>query len=247
MPTYCDVVVTSENDLFIPVFPPEQRLEPNSVLELNLYQGWDSSMRHCVTYTKLADGTEDTTTQSQTVLPDFDSHFTNSGELNLGVASLHLPVGIVGKLNATRDVRIAFDDVRRVRSAGELRLMIADSSQGRVLDNNVYPFDRYRDQVGPDPAKRNSIWILRADEIFVASTIEYHVTISRIGNVGLSAKQVANALSLNVGGQWSGTDDEVIGKRTFKPPVAVGVQGMLFEISTINGRLLSYRRFPTSR
>lgn len=250
--TYCSAVALSESYLFVPVYPPQDGIKLNSLLELHLTRGWDTSFKECVPFTQRWQAPHVDTQTANAPLPAIDVEVSSDGSVDLGGSTtLRLPLSwlIAGGYEIAQYARVEFENVKRHRSITTPTSMIVDSPTGRTLDSNIYPLDDYLHRRGPDRRKKNSLWFLRVEEAYAAPTVHYAVAVKRDGRaaVGADLAQLARELTIKTGTDWSYEANSLIKSVAHEPPLIIGVQGTLYEVSSLDGRLLRSQQFPLVR
>ncbi|HYK03047.1 MAG TPA: hypothetical protein VE974_14900 [Thermoanaerobaculia bacterium] len=239
--TYCRGVA-GESETFIPVYPPQQGILPNTILELQLSRGWETPSNACIPFDVIARGSDGDLWATSALLPDFitDRRAAASGEL--GVAAL--PYGIAANASLSDTIQLGFDDVSKLRAPSAPRDIIVELNGVRMLDPLVYPLEKYRDKVGPDRSKRHSLFFLRVDEVYSAEKVRYTLGIESAAGAGADAANLAKSLTVTTNLDWEYTGKTLFADRPYKPPLAVAVSGILYEISCRDGRLIRFQRFP---
>ena len=243
--TYCNELARSENSLFLPVYPPQQGIGPNAVLELNLPKGPKTQLARCVSFTPIADG-DDTPVSDRALLPTIAVETSAEGTIDLGAtASVHIPVDVIAKAGAqaSRTVQLTFDGVRRHKARSPRRI-IADTDDGQVLDAKVCDPAEYIKRIGAG-AREGSLWFFRVDEVYLADAITWSVEVRSARGAQAEISRVAAHVRAATGTEWKSLGrSSLVHTEPFDPPIVIAAKGTLYEISSRDGKLLTYRRFP---
>jgi hypothetical protein len=241
--TYCASVV-GDTELFLAVYPPRQGIAPNSVVELQLPDGWSTSARRCIPFSAVFRGDGGDIVVNEAMLAAVRITRNESGGVTLGAASLNLLLGrLAAGVTAETQVDVSFDEVRQVQSKSPLEIIVDDST-GQTLDERIYPFVLYKGKRGPQRAKRNSLFLLRVENVYQAYRARYTLEFHGDGDLRAEVERVAQQLSVSTGLQWSAKENAVFADRSFTPPLAIGVEGTLHEVSSRDKRLLQFQRYP---
>lgn len=237
---YCAGIASG--GIFMAVCPPQQGILPNALLELHLSEGWRTSTSQCIPFTTIRTGDTGDVLLEEAGLPDVNADVNMSGDLDLGVASLNVGASAAGSL--VRQVRLAFEDVRTMRSEHGFFDPIAITPNGRYFDERVYPLEKYRDKRGSDKKHPYSLFFYRVERIYLTSRIKYLIARSSIGGVGGDYERLANVLTANTHLKWETSEDGAFADRVYQKPVAIAIDGTLYEINSRDGRLIRFQRFP---
>jgi hypothetical protein len=230
---------------FAPVYPPSQGVLPGAVLEMQLYDGWDTKPQACIPFDTLRRGDDVNVYKDTVLLPNVHAEVSSSGNVTLGALSLNL--GVAADFSRSRYVDLGFDDVARVRGmAPPIDVIIDVPLRGRVLNESIWPLDEYKDKRGPCRNKRYSLYIYKVDEVYRAGKVRYTLATDRSANAGVNASRVISNLYATTGLKWNWAENgtAIFTDRPFDPPLALGLQGTLYEINSQTGRLIRFQRFP---
>lgn len=244
--TYCNELVRSESGLFLPVYPPQQGITPNAVLELNLPKGPKTLLANCVGFTPIADG-DDSGVPDRALLPTIAVEASSDGTVDLGTAaSVHIPIDVIAKAHAeaSRVVELSFDGVRRLKARSP-RQIITEVDGKRILDGRICAPAEYLKRIGSG-AREGSLWFLRIDEVYLANAITWSVEVrsTRAGEFQIS--RVVADVRAATGAEWKSIGrSSLVHTEPFDPPIVIAAKGTLYEISSRDGKLLTYQRFPS--
>src|ERR1044071_4556762 len=179
---YCNTLARTENRLFLPIYPPQRNIAPNTVLELHLRHGWGTPQDRCVQFSQIAPVT--TPVEGADIsLPSLRTRFGVGGSIDFGFLSIRVPLARLGarKLSVSKTVRIEFEDAQKSNPIRDLRRMIVDGDGTQRLDEGVYALQDYRGRHGPTRDKPNSLWFLRVEDVYTAKIVNYRVDVTGRG------------------------------------------------------------------